>query len=85
MANKAKKNETELKFPNPYWAVFNNHVNGADEKALAVVSTLYSQKDIDWIEKTKKTGIMAIFDSSSMRPVAHDYAIACFIFANKLS
>jgi len=73
-----------LKFDTPGFAVFNQHVNDAGNRAVALLRHLYDEEGLYPLMKHRHAGtIMAIFDDIPMKPVCHDYALLCFAFVNE--
>lgn len=77
--------EETLPFPGLTWAVFNNHVNDADARAIAICRLAFDADDAEMmaLEASRDTGIMRIFQHQPTS-VTSAYAALCFAFANGL-
>lgn len=75
-----------LRFPDPFIAVFNLHVNKAGTRALQEVKDLYptSNRHLRRLLSMHRTGIMEIFQVKSTGP-SRDFATRCFAYTNGLT
>lgn len=75
-----------LPFPDQGWAVFNNHVNHAGDRALKEVARKYppNNRHMRALLRMKRTGIMEIFKVKPTGPTK-EYAVRVFAYANGIT